>query len=200
MADLQATIVHDLAGHMTSISGLSEIVAERPDMDSRESLIVTLADEAKAATQAVRDLQTVRSLASGSVAEDVRSVSAEEWFELVKQEIPGEVAEALAPPAGVPPVRADAETLASLIARLLVLAEPPGDERWSVTSTTGSVEISIAMGGTDRSEDLEQGRLSGRKEMRPLALADLLLPRWDARMGIEGKNGSLFVTLFLRTA
>lgn len=200
MADLQATIVHDLAGHMTSISGLSEIVAKRPDMASRESLIVTLADEAKAATQAVRDLQTVRSLASGSVAEDVRSVPAEQWFELVKQDIPGEVAEALSPPAGVPPVRADAETLAGLIARLLVLAEPPGDERWSVMPTTGTVQISISMGGTDRSDDLEQGRLSGRKEMRPLALADLLLPRWDARMGIEGKNGSVYVTLSLRTA
>lgn len=194
MADLESTIVHDLAGYMTSIAGLAEIVATRPEIDGRESLILSLAKESKAATQCVRDLQTIRSLTAGSVVEDVRGVEAAEWLELVKVDLPDDLAASLALPPDLPAIRADAQILAGLLARILMLADPHDGSLWSISASGGSVEIAIAMGTTERLDELVEGRLSGRKEMRALALADLLLPRWGARIEIEeGAAGALVV-------
>lgn len=198
MADLEATIVHDLAGYMTSVTGLSEIVATRPEMDRRESLILSLAEESKAATQCVRDLQMVRSIAAGSVAEDVRAVEAGEWFALLKAELPDDLAASLALPPGLPAIRADAQILAGLVARILMLADPPGEHLWSVSASGDAVEIAIAMGTADRLDELAEGRLSGRREMRPLALADFLLPRWGAGIEIEEGDATVLVALVLK--
>lgn len=198
MAELESTIVHDLAGYMTSIAGLAEIVATRPEIDGRESLILSLAKESKAATQCVRDLQTIRGLTAGSVVEDVRGVETAEWFELVKVELPNDLAASLAVPPDQPAIRADAQILAGLLARILTFADPPDGHLWSISASGGSVEIAIAMGTTERLDELVEGRLSGRKEMRPLALADLLLPRWGARIEIEERAAGVLVVFVLQ--
>lgn len=194
MVDLEKTIVHDLAGSMTSITGLAEIVALRPDLPSRESLIQTLAGEAKVATQTVRDLQVVRALAADAVVESIREVASSEWFGAIKDELSADVAGTLAPPpSDLPSVRADLPTLAELVARLLSSLGSNAPVSPPFIAYASGDEVIFEIETNAPTEEIEEGRISGRKHLRPLALADLLLPRWDGRLEIAaaGDHGKV---------
>lgn len=201
---LQAAIVHDLAGYMTSINGLAEIVAARPDHVAREELIATLSRETRVAIQAVKDLQLVRALEKGSVVERIEDVSVEQTFSQVREALPPELGSRLAPPApGLPPVRADAEQLVSLLTRLIELAAATNAEAPSAVraaAAPGAVAIGIDLGPPGEMNDVSEGRASGRKTMRPVALADLLLPRWGGSMHVETTEGRVGLALALATS
>jgi hypothetical protein len=186
---LVTTIVHDLAGYLTSVNGLLEIIAMRPDHPAREEFSASVLKQSRNAVQAIKDLQLVRSIDAGDLPENIVAVPVEEVLAVAGERLPEEHRDSLPVPApGLPPVSADRDLLAEVLGRcvLLALSTNPGAVRDVTTQhTDDGVRIDIDFGPANDTNNVEEARLSGRKGKRPIALCALLLPRWGGSLQTE---------------
>lgn len=197
---LVAVIVHDLAGYLTSINGLLEIMAVNPDHPAREEFSESVLMESRNAVQALKDLQLVRSIDAGDLPETVDSVPPAKVLALAGEHLPQEHRRSLPVPApDLPPVKADRGLLAEILGRCILLAlktNPEAARDTTAQKTNEGVRIDIDLGPSGAANDVEEGRRSGRKAMRPIALGALLLPRWDGSLQTE-VGGTSRISLLL---
>lgn len=183
---LVANILHDLAGMMTSVQGLAEIVEQHKDHPEIDELVKMLSSEADRAAQAVKDLQLVRALDDGSPVEALDTVTVSELFLAVRDALSEDLRHGFTPPPpGLPDVYVDKDLIAGLIARCYEVASetnPAEDHQVRAMALEGKVEILIDFGPADDIKEILEARESGRKGMRALALAHRLLPRWNGQL------------------
>jgi len=198
---LAAMIIHDLAGYLTSVHGFLEIVQARPDHPARDDLFSSAVSESGIALQALKDLQFVRSVDAGDLLEQVTDVPLQEVLDPVRERLSEEHGATLAPAApGLVSVNADRDLFADVLGRCIAAAlatnaEAAHDVMTTVASDT--VRIDIDFGPSTDLNDVEEGARTGRKVMRPLALAQLLLTRWGGYLQTEVSERSR-ISLFLR--
>jgi signal transduction histidine kinase len=182
-----ATIIHELAGILSSLQGFAEIVESRPEHPDREKMISLVRKEARRAAQALKDLQAHRAMDDGRLVERIESV--------VLTEALAESAVADLVPEDVPAVRADAKLVADVIPRCIELAAQ--DALPEIVTTQSAVEIKIPMGGEVDPEEMRKDVTTGRATMRPLALARRLFERWGGGAHVEESDSQTFVVLVL---
>lgn len=191
---LVSNILHDLAGMMTSVQGLAQILETKGDHPSRDEFAAMLSDEATKAAHAVKDLQLLRALSDGSPVEDLQRVTVSELFLAVREGLSDDLRHGFTPPPpDLPDITVDKDLLADLIGRCYETASqtnPSEDHHVGATALDGRLEITLEFGPSDPDAEVIQGVRSGRKGMRPAAIAARLLPRWngsvDARLSDDG--------------
>src|SRR5687768_8147285 len=77
----ESVVVHELAGLLSGLWSLSEMVATRPDHPDREEFIGLLRTEAKKAARTFKDLQNLRALRAGNLAERIEDVRVDDVLE-----------------------------------------------------------------------------------------------------------------------
>jgi signal transduction histidine kinase len=185
-----SAVIHELAGILSSLQGFSEIVESRPDHPDRERLISILRQEARRASQALKDLQVFRALDAGKFGDRVEAVSLDDVLASTSDVAPV--------PEDLPAVRADPLLAPEVIARCIELASelnPQG--RAEVVRVAEAAEVRIAMGSDLDPEEIDDGVRTGRAPMRPFALARRLLERWGGSVRVEPSGSQTFVVLVL---
>jgi signal transduction histidine kinase len=183
---LISNILHDLAGMMTSVQGLAQIVETQRDHPAIDELTSMLSTEADKAAEALRDLQLIRALAEGSPVEALGNVTISELFLAVREELSEDLRHGFTPPPpGLPDVFVDRSLVADLIARCYEAASetnPAEEHHVRATFVDGKVEILVDFGDSADLAAVLEGRDSGRKGMRAIAIAHRLLPRWGGEV------------------
>jgi len=182
-----STIIHELAGILSSLQGFAEIVESRPDHPEREKMISLVRKEARRAAQALKDLQMHRAMDAGRLVETLEPVV------LTQALAASPVAELL--PENVPAVRADPKLLADLVTRCIELAAQ--DVPFEIVVTQDGIEIKLPMGSEVDADDVRKDVATGRATMRPLALARRLFERWGGDVLVEESDSQTFVVLVL---
>lgn len=197
---LIGNILHDLAGMMTSVQGLAQIVENKKDHPSRDEFLRMLSSEADKAATAVKDLQLLRALQEGSPVEDMQQVTISELYLAIREALSEDLRHGFAPPPpGVPDVLVDKDLLADLIARTYEVASQTNqseDHHLRVAEAAGKVELTIDLGPPNEDMDVIDGVQSGRKGFRPVAIAQRLLPRWNG--GVEPRADDREVQVVFR--
>jgi signal transduction histidine kinase len=180
---LISSILHDLAGMMTSVQGLAQIVETRRDHPSIDEFLSMLSSESEKAATAVKDIQLIRALADGQPVEDIQTVTVSELFLAIREALSEDLRHGFTPPPpGLPDVVVDKMLIADLIARVYAEASqtnPAEEHHVSASVSDGSVNVTVDLGPPEPGADIMQGIRSGRKSMRPAAIAYRLLPRWN---------------------
>ncbi len=183
---LVANILHDLAGMMTSVQGLAEIVEHDRDHPEIDELVKMLSSEADRAAQAVKDLQLIRAIDAGAPVEALDTVTVSELFLAVRESLSEDLRHGFTPPPpGLPDVYVDKDLVADLIARCYEAASetnPAENHQVRAMAVDGKVEVLIDFGPADDLNEVLEARESGRKGMRALAIAHRLLPRWNGQL------------------
>ncbi|MGH2731025.1 MAG: hypothetical protein ACRDJI_10520 [Actinomycetota bacterium] len=182
-----STVIHELAGILSSLQGFAEIVESRPDHPEREKMISLVRKEARRAAQALKDLQTHRAMDADRLVETLQPVVLREA--LADSPVAGLV------PDDMPAVRADPKLIADVIPRCIELAAQ--DALSEIVVTQGAIEIKIPMGSEADAEELRKDVATGRATMRPLALARRLFERWGGGARVEESDSQTFVVLVL---
>jgi hypothetical protein len=127
-AEAESVVIHELAGLLSGLWSISEMVATRPDHPDREEFIGLLRTEARKAARTFKDLQNLRALRSGNFAERVEDVHVVDVLEAADAIAnPDTAGRARQHPTDVT-VRADTFALAEFVARLRELAVELGGE------------------------------------------------------------------------
>lgn len=198
---LVSTILHDLAGMMTSVQGLAQIVEKQRDHPAIDELVSMLTSEADKAAQAVKDLQLVRAITDGSPVEALGAITVSELFLAVRESLSEDLRHGFTPPPpGLPDVMADQDLLADLVGRCYEAASetnPSEDHHVRALEVDGMVEIMIDFGPAKDLEELLAGRESGRKGMRAIAISHRLLPRWGGQLEPRVSGGEVQIAFRL---
>lgn len=190
---LVSNILHDLAGMMTSVQGLAQILERKSDHPSRDEFTAMLSSEADRAAFAVKDLQLVRALEDGSPVEDLQEVSVGQLFLAIRERLSDDLRHGFAPPPpDLPSITVDLDLLADLIARIYEHSSqtnPSEDHHIAASVGEGQLIMHLTLGPLTTDPDMLGTWREGRKGMRPAAIASRLLPRWGGSVDTEpGEN------------
>lgn len=197
-----AAIVHDLAGMLSNVSTFAGILEGRPDHPSRGEFIPVMAQEAKAAAQAVKDLQLARSLSDpwprGDLSHvDVCSVLREVAGDLGR---PGWLDGELSAVGPSESVVGDGGVLHGLLERALAVAsagdttQPPP---LRIERAGNALELTLDLSHAAYEGDVLADVGRGRRELRAFALLKGCVESWGGEGSIEDRGGA---TLVLRMA
>jgi hypothetical protein len=189
-----AAIVHDLAGMLSNVSTFAGILEARPDHPGRGEFIPVLAQEAKAAAQAVKDLQLARALSEpwprGDLAHvDVCSVLREVATDLGH---PGWFDDGLSRVGPSESVVADGGVLHGLLERALAVAsggDPNQDSPLDIERSGSAVTLTFDLSRATYEGDVLADIGRGRRELRPFALLKGCVESWGGEGLIEAREG-----------
>ena len=186
-----AAIIHDLAGMLSNVAAFAGILEARPDHPSRAEFLPVMAKEARAAAEAVKDLQLARSLAEPWPRADLRRV---EVARVLKQ-----AAENLGSPRWLDPqieavggeglsVTADDGVLSGLLARSLRVAaaeDLTAPSNLNISSDENGAVFTIDLSATSYEGDVAADLPRGRRELRPLALLRAVNDAWGGTSTVD---------------
>jgi hypothetical protein len=186
-------IIHDMAGMLSNISAFAGILEGRPDHPGRGEFLPVLAREARAAADALKDLQLARSL--GEQRSDLEPI------DLVGslREAAGALGDAgwLAPQigeAGQTVVRGDESVLSPLLVRVLDVTSAgnttqaaPLEAHLAADDPYLVFDLSRVVYEGDVAADIERGR----RELRPIALLRAVVDSWGGRSQILPREDRL---------
>jgi signal transduction histidine kinase len=198
-AAAESVVVHELAGLLSGLWSLSEMVASRPDLPDREEFIALMRTEAKKAARTFKDLQNLRALRSGNLAERIEDVQIDDALEAADAIAnPDTSGRARQHPSDVT-VRADMFALAEFVARLRDLAvELGGEATDGVEVQPDCVDLVYLCGPDDRRSELIEGAERSDGRARLLYVLRRVVERWGGEVRVDTRAGDAAVVVRLR--
>ncbi|MEA2460039.1 MAG: hypothetical protein QOH90_216 [Actinomycetota bacterium] len=198
-----AAIIHDLAGMLSNVAAFAGILEARPDHPSRAEFLPVMAKEARAAAEAVKDLQLARSLSEPWPRGDLQLV---EVPRVLKQ-----VAEHMGVPGWLDPqietlggdalrITVDDGVLSGLLARSLRVAaadDLTAPSNLRVESDENGAVFSIDLSSTSYEGDVAADLPRGRRELRPLALLCAVNDSWGGTSRVDANDDRICLVLHL---
>jgi hypothetical protein len=195
----ESVVVHELAGLLSGLWSLSEMVATRPDHPDREEFIGLLRTEAKKAARTFKDLQNLRALRAGNLAERIEDVRVDDVLEAADAIANPDTGDhARQHPSDVT-VRADMFVLAEFVARLRDLAVELGGEATDrVEVQPACVDLVYLCGPEDRHSELLEGAERSDGRARLLYVMRRVVERWGGEVRVDARAGSAAVAVRLK--
>jgi hypothetical protein len=197
-ARAESVVFHELAGLLSSLWSISEMVAQRPDHPEREEFISLLRAEARKAARTFKDLQNLRALMADNFAERIETVRIADVLEGADALGDAQNARRSTTRDDIT-LRADMFALAEFIARLRDLAvEFGGDGNDGVEARSDQMDLVYSCGTEDRHADLLEGIDRGDGRARVLYVMRRVVLRWGGDVRVETRDGGAAVTVRLR--
>ncbi|MGH2788078.1 MAG: hypothetical protein ACRDJV_09225 [Actinomycetota bacterium] len=192
-ARAESVIFHELAGLLSSLWSMAEIVSKRPDHPDREEFISLLRTETRKAARTFKDLQNLRALMADNLAERIETVDIAEV--LGAADAMGEAESPEGERSTGAAVLADTFVLADLIARLRDLAsELGGSATDEVEADTDAVTLVYGCGPPENRAELIEGLERGDGRARMLFVMQRIVARWGAKVRVD-ETASVIVSL-----
>lgn len=198
-ARAESVVFHELAGLLSSLWSISEMVAQRPDHPEREEFISLLRAEARKAARTFKDLQNLRALMANNFAERIETVRIADVLEGADALADAQNARRATSKSDVT-LRADMFALAEFIARLRDLAvELGGDGNETVEARPSAVDLVYSLETDDHHAELLEGLERGDGRARVLYVMRRVVARWGGDVRVENRDGGSAVAVRLQS-
>lgn len=195
----ESVVFHELAGLLSGLWSISEMVATRPDLPEREEFIGLLRIEARKAARTFKDLQNLRALREGNLVDRIENVGVDDALAAADAISNRETAGGPRRHSSGVAVRADMFALAEFVARLRDLAvELGGDATDRVEVHPEAVDLVYLCGPDERQSELLEGADRSDGRARLLYVMRRVVERWGGEVRVEKRDGNAAVTLRLK--